>query len=374
MAALMFVTPTPASADTVRGLEWHIGALRISQAQQISRGDGVIVAVLDTGTDRTTPTLRGHLLQGTEFGVPASPDGLTDSDTTKGHGTAMAGIIAGQGGGQNDMLGIAPGAKILPVAVKSDDDIANGLRWSVDHGAKVVNLSVAAPETPPPALVDAVRYAQQHDAVVVAGAGNVEQTGQAVGSPANIPGVVAVSATDKSASFWSGSSRGPQVAIAAPGYRIIAPVPRAASDNGYLVSDGTSNSTAIVSGVAALIRSKYPSLNAPSVINRLIKTAKDQGDPGRDQYFGYGTVNVIGALTAPVPEVSSNPLGAPASASGQPSAQPSSSDSHTSSEGLGISINPIGLAIFGAVLFLIVLVVVIVLVASARGRQGRNSS
>jgi hypothetical protein len=129
-----------------------------------------------------------------------------------------------------------------------------------------------------------------------------------VSEPANVPGVIAVSATTRSGGLWFGSARGPEIALAAPGERIVGAAPPAKSTSGYSIGDGTSGAGAIVSGVAALIRAKYPRLNAANVINRLIRTAKDLGPPGRDDDFGYGLVDPVAALTAPVPEVSQNPL------------------------------------------------------------------
>ena len=218
--------------------------------------------------------------------------------------------------------------------------MADGIYWAVDHGAKVLNISKSGGHDPIPALTAAVQYASQHDVVIVAGAGNVEQTGIEVGSPARIPGVVAVSGVDKGANFWTGSSRGPQVVLGAPAVRIIGPVPTSANSNGYLLTDGTSDATAIVSGVAALVRSKYPKLNAPSVINRLIKTAKDQGLPGRDQYFGFGDQR----HPSPDQRVSrdwANRLVAPVGAPASPSRQPAAPSRSSPSEGLGLAINPV---------------------------------
>jgi hypothetical protein len=146
---------------------------------------------------------------------------------------------------------------------------------------------------------------------VVAGVGNRGQRFNNVGAPASIPGVVAVSGVDQNGDFWPSSASGPQTVVAAPASRMsVIDVP---SDfaSGYARGDGTSFATAIVSGVVALIRAKYPRLNAANVINRLIRTAKDNGDPGRDRYFGFSTIQPLAALTADVPLVTANALGAP---------------------------------------------------------------
>ncbi|MFG1953093.1 S8 family serine peptidase [Micromonospora sp. NPDC048830] len=301
--------PEPARADTVRGLQWYLDALRIPEAHKLTKGRGVTVAVVDGGVHAAHPDLKGQVLPGRAFSPDVARDGRSDPDPESGHGTAMAGIIAGRGGGAMRELGIAPEAKILPVALGPEGpgrDLPSALRYAVDAGADVINLSVGAPGSDPK-ITEAVRYALDKGAVVVAAAGN-RRVDRAVPVPANIPGVLAVGATGKGGSLWSGSVTGPEVGLTAPGEQIIAPVPPPVSPNGYGVSDGTSQATAIVSGVAALVRARHPKLNAANVVNRLIRTAEDRGARGRDPEYGFGAVDVLAALTRSVPQVDGNPL------------------------------------------------------------------
>ncbi len=299
----------PASADpSIRQQQWYLDALGIPQAQKISTGRGITVAVIDeTGVDAANPDLAGQVLEGAGFG--GSSNGKSTEDHAS-HATLTAGVIAAKGGDNSHALGIAPGAKILPVALSDDpspESISRAIRWAADHGAQVINISLgAAYDEPPKVEVDAVNYALSKDAVVVAAAGNTTAGMTTVAAPASVPGTIAVSGVTNHADFWSGSVSGKEVVLAAPASHIVNTWIHARSWYGY--GDGTSQAAPIVAGTAALIRSKYPDMNAANVINRLIKTAKDQGKPGRDQYFGYGTVRPVDALTKDVPEVSTNPL------------------------------------------------------------------
>jgi type VII secretion-associated serine protease mycosin len=309
----------PAQADPVRQYQWYLAPLKIAQAQQVTRGAGVVVAVVDTPIYAAHRDLAGQLLEGTTTGG-GPVNGWGGDSSGNAHGTEVTSVIVGKGGGDDHMLGIAPAAKILPVAYSAGGDgdaktAANGIRWAADHGAKVINLSNGYTGAPVDAEVDAIRYAIAKDVVVVAGVGNTAEGMRSVISPASIPGVVAVSGVDRSGDFWSGSASGPETVIAAPGSQMSVASVSSTFPSGYGLADGTSLSTAIVSGVVALIRARYPQLNATNVINRLIRTAKDNGDPGRDRYFGFGTVRPLEALTADVPTVTENPLGAPPAAS-----------------------------------------------------------
>jgi membrane-anchored mycosin MYCP len=269
--------------------------------------------VLDSGVQADHPDLAGQVLDG--FKVTGDDDkGKVDHHN---HGTGVAGLIAATGKGPTGGLGIAPGAKILPVTIYTNgiggSDLAPAIRWAVDHGARVVNISDASTTTLPEDE-EAVRYALAHDVVVVASAGNTEQGSHEVASPARIPGVIAVSATDRNGVFWSGSASGPEVALAAPGVDMAVLTRRQPNGavGGYgLVPGGTSASAPIVAGAAALVRSKYPQLHAADVINRLIATADDAGAAGRDPQYGFGRLNLLRALRADVPSVAANPLGEP---------------------------------------------------------------
>lgn len=360
------VAPAPARAETVRAAQWHLRALDIASVHKITRGSGVLVAVVDTGIEATHPDLKGQVRAGTGIGAGAGPaGGLADIDN---HGTSMAGIIAARGGGANSVLGIAPGAKVFPVRVVakgrvSARDLADGIRWAADHGAKVINVSIADSREESLFYEDeAIAYALAKDAVVVAGAGNRPDGHDVVGVPARIPGVLAVGGTTRSGQLWSGSVTGPQVALTAPCEDIVGPgSKRAGSKSGFVTGTGTSAATAIVSGAAALIRAKYPDLKAPDVINRLIATADDAGPAGRDDKFGFGKLNIKRALTAKVPPVQANPLGVPGGASATP-AQLAAGDeeSGTLTRDALIGLIIIGVIVIGIPVALVVLLIVLV--------------
>ncbi|WBB74948.1 type VII secretion-associated serine protease mycosin [Micromonospora sp. WMMD1128] len=312
LAGLMLLgAAQPAIAAPRRSEQWYLDELRIDRAHQISTGRGVVVGVVDTGVDAGHPDLRGRLLAGGS--TSGDGDGRRDP---KGHGTHMAGIIAANGTG---VVGVAPDARILPIRVPPAEvgapgPSATGIRMAVDGGATVLNLSYGHAGLSDDEEQAAVRYALEHDVVVVSAVGNARQSGPDVSAPARYPGVIAVTGTVRGGGFWSGSAHGPEAVIAAPGDEVYNIGP----EQGYGWGDGTSDSSAIVAGVAALIRSKYPKLSAPDVINRIIRTAREAGPPGRDPRFGFGRIDPVAALTADVPSVSANPLLGPTSPAASP--------------------------------------------------------
>ncbi|MFE9024422.1 type VII secretion-associated serine protease mycosin [Streptomyces sp. NPDC007808] len=292
-----------------------MNAFAVDDVWAESQGQGVTVGVVDSGVDASHPDLTGQVLKGKDFtgGGDAQEDKL-------GHGTIMASIIAGHGhgaGNASGMVGLAPKAKILPLRALQtekdplhDETWAAAVRYAVDQGVKVINLSFA--NDGGKTLSDgreAIAYAQAHDVVVVAGAGNDGSI--AVDEPAALPGVVAVGAIDKNANRWEGSNTGKGLALMAPGVEVLAADPTNAKQ--YTLSTGTSDATAYVSAAAALVRSKYPDLTAGQVINRLIKTATfahHKGLKAPDEEYGYGIVRPYSALTMDIPAgPKKNPLG-----------------------------------------------------------------
>jgi subtilisin family serine protease len=208
------------------------------------------------------------------------------------------------------VVGLAPGAKILPIRVldakNAYDDpqtIAEGIVFAADHGAKVINLSLGS-EASSPLLAEAIDYAFARDVVVVACVGNVLPNGTGdIWHPAREPGVIAVTALDSDGKFWKGSLTGKETVLAAPGSILMGARP-----HGYEWVQGTSFAAPLVSAAAALIRSQYPQMSAANVVERLIVTARDAGAPGRDERYGFGIVDPFAALTSDVPLVSANPL------------------------------------------------------------------
>jgi membrane-anchored mycosin MYCP len=299
--------------------QWYFSAWDIqTKVWPLSTGAGVTVAVLDAGVQANLPDLQGVVVQGGDTGGN-STDGMVDSYDATGHGTAMAALIAGQGvdGGP---VGVAPSAKILPVDVSGpvggidgdDATIAAGIRYAVDHGAQVINMSLAGVTASASGcdtgLQEAVAYALQHNVVVVAAAGDAETSGNPAEEPASCAGVLAVGAVNPDLTLWSGSEQQPYVTVSAPGNQV-----GLLGSNGTYYPDGwgTSCSAALVSGAVALMRSKYPSMPWYQVVQRLVNTALPEGSPQPNQSFGYGIVQIPGALNVaeyPVSATAPNPV------------------------------------------------------------------
>ncbi|WP_203912085.1 type VII secretion-associated serine protease mycosin [Rhizocola hellebori] len=292
--------------DSVRSDQWQVDLLKGQKAWRLSTGSGVIVAVIDSGVAADHPDLAGQVLPGIDLVNPGG-DGTADA---VGHGTTVAGLIAGRSDDGQGVLGLAPDAKILPVRVLDAENkyndakvVAEALVWAVDHGATVVNLSLGG-GVASPALAEAIDYAFARDVVVVACVGNVLPNGPtSVWHPASEPGVLAVTALTPTGDLWRRSLTGASTVLAAPGSDLVGARP-----GGYQRVQGTSFAAPLVAATAALIRSRWPQMSAANVVQRLIVTADDTGSPGRDDSFGFGIVDPFGALTADVPEVLTNPL------------------------------------------------------------------
>lgn len=296
------------SRDSVRDDQWQLGVLGADRAWQMATGAGVTVAVIDSGVASSHPDLTGQVLPGLDL-VDRIGNGSNDA---VGHGTTVAALIAGRADDRRGVVGLAPGAKILPVRVldshNSYEDartVAEGVRWAVDHGAGVINMSLGGGWASD-ALAEAIDYAFAKDVVVVACVGNVSSGGPTeVWYPAREPGVLAVTAVAAGSSqpLWQGSLTGEQAVLAAPGADLVGARP-----DGYWRVQGTSFAAPLVSASAALIRSRWPDMSAANVVERLISTARDLGTKGRDEQYGFGLVDPVAALTAQVPVVGSNPL------------------------------------------------------------------
>lgn len=307
--AVVLGSAAPARADNVRDSQWFLAPLKVAQAQRISKGAGVVVAVLDTGVDARHQDLAGAVLAGRQV-VQNKPAGNLD---TVGHGTGMAGVIAGRGhGAGRGVLGIAPQAKIMPITPANDTYfVGQGIRWAAGHGAKVIVLAFGVDDGE--GLRAAVDEAAAADVVLVGTSGNTGDKGNEVEFPGAYPQVLTVGAVDRGDQVAAFSNHGPHVDLVAPGVDIPAPAP----GDKYVTGTGTSAAAGIVAGAAALIRAEYPDLSAAEVVRRLTDTAIDRGDRGRDDYYGAGRLDLLAALTAPRadPVVSSPaPLAAPGAA------------------------------------------------------------
>lgn len=309
---------TPAHADTVRDLEYWLNDYGFTTAWETSRGEGVTVAVIDTGVNGEVAELKGAVTGGTDVSGLGTPNGQTPVGDDPNHGTMVASLLAGRGtGNENGVIGVAPQADLLTASVafgqdtgaekSNDDQIAEAVRWAVDSGADVINMSLTRNTRDwPESWDDAFTYAFDHDVVVVAAAGNRGSGTSEVGAPATIPGVLTVAGVDreKNASF-DASSQGITIAVAAPSEDLVGVLP----DGSYVQWSGTSAAAPIVSGLVALIRSEYPELDAANVIERLIRTADPNGHEVPSPLYGWGIIDPVAALTAEVPEVESSPLG-----------------------------------------------------------------
>lgn len=377
--------------------------LDLSRAWQFSRGQGQVVAVIDTGVNRH-PRLPG-LLPGGDY--VSDGDGTVDCD---GHGTLVAGIIAAQPSPDDGFAGVAPDSTILSIRQLSleygpkDFNHQNGpgsmahggfgtvstlamaIVHAVDLGATVINISevscaAAGTDTADGPLGAAIRYSEDHNVVVVAAAGNVDSNGacktqngtgwagvQTIATPAWFgPDVLSVGSVDPGGAPSQFSLAGPWVSVAAPGTRLYS-LDSAPGATGLVDAvpgtdgppnpiGGTSFASAYVSGVAALVRSRFPQLPARAVMDRIIRTAHSPGG-GHDDRVGFGIVDPVAALTAQLPDQpSSSDIGRPV----PPPIQAKRMDPR-----------PRGMALTGALICLLALVAGIAVTAPFRRAPARR--
>jgi type VII secretion-associated serine protease mycosin len=305
----------PVRADAIRDREYWLSDYGFQQAWKITKGSGVKVAIIDTGIDVTHPDLQDAVVSGFDMAATSSEKSQNPVQDFGFHGTMVASLLAGRGHDKNSgVIGVAPEAQIISIAMRfdietpsTDEQIANGIRTAVDSGAKVINLSLTRNSRDWPALWDdAFQYAFDNDVVVVAAAGNRAGGTEQVGAPATIPGVLVVAGVDKNAqSSNQASTEGLTIAVAAPATDLVSAYPGA----DYKIWSGTSGAAPIVSGLVALVRARYPDLDANNVINRVITTATRMTDEPYSTQYGYGLIDPQRALTAEVAAVQENPLG-----------------------------------------------------------------
>ncbi len=268
--------------------QYELAKLRLPQAHALAKGDGVLVAVIDSGVDVNHPELAGA--------IAGTFDTLPPPLTPHKHGTGIAGLIAARG----KLMGAAPNARILAVrafnpagasAQGTTFNILKGLDWAAANNARIINMSFAGPIDP--AIHRALVAAHRRGMVLIAAAGNAGPK-----SPPLYPGadanVIAVTATDAENRLFPLANRGSYIAVAAPGSQILVAIP----DDKYEVSSGTSYSAAEVSGIVALMLERKPDLSPDRVRAILLETARDLGPKGRDDLFGAGLADAYGSLMA----------------------------------------------------------------------------
>lgn len=270
--------------------QWHHAAIDSLSAWEWSRGDGVTVAVVDTGVSCDVPDLVGRCVAGLDF-VNGDAEPVDD----QGHGTFVAGVIAAAVHNRVGGAGVAGEARVMPLKVLGASgsgamsDVAAAVVHAADHGARVVNLSLGG-IYPSRALADAVAYARDRGAVVVAAAGSENTSNPTY--PAAYPGVVAVAATTPSDTRASFSNAGAWIDLAAPGVGILS----ATRGGGYQAWSGTSLSSAVAAGAAALLAGQDPDRDPDAIARLMLVTARDAGAPGWDTTFGAGRLDAGAAV------------------------------------------------------------------------------
>ncbi|MFH8760286.1 S8 family serine peptidase [Streptomyces atroolivaceus] len=284
--------PSAFSAD-VQSKQWYLEAMQAEEMWKVTRGEGITVAVIDTGVNPSTPSLKGQVMKGLDA---TEADG-DEFDDYNGHGTTMAELIAGTGRG-GGLKGLAPSVKIIPFRISNTEfqnahsvnarDSEDAIRAAADSDAQVISMSFGS-EFPTSGEREAVQYAQDKGKLFFASVGNNAQGGNREEYPAAYPEVVGVSAADKSGKVGEFSQHGQITDLAAPGLD----VPHWCDETfqEYCDGDGTSQATAIASASAALVWSAHPDWTANQVLNVLFDTASRDWEKGTlSKYLGHGLI------------------------------------------------------------------------------------
>ncbi|WP_256106583.1 S8 family serine peptidase [Streptomyces sp. ODS05-4] len=285
-----------------RADQWYLEAMHVDEIWKSTKGEGIKVAVIDSGVNSSVPSLRGQVLKGKDLtGVEGD-----ETDDYTGHGTTMAELIAGTGAG-GGIQGLAPAAKIIPYRVSDTDlqntqkvngfDMQQAIRAAADSDAKVINISMGS-EYSSVAEEEVVEYAQRKGKLIFASTGNDAQRGNKENFPAAYPAAVAVAATDPEGVVAKFSTNGTTTDISAPGVNI--PGWCDATFTKYCTQKGTSPAAALASATAALIWSKHPEWTGNQVLRVMFESAgRGEGwKPGSiSKYVGHGVVRPNAHLT-----------------------------------------------------------------------------
>ena len=271
--------------------QWNLEKIRTEIGWSYTKGSkAIIVAIIDTGVSLDHPDLKGRLVPGYNVINPTAPPW-----DDVGHGTHVAGIVAASTNNTVGIAGMTWATKVMPIKVLDDQgagntaSVAEGIIWATDHGAQIINLSLGN-YAGSAWLHEAIRYAFDHDVVLIAATGNDNST--QLGYPAAYDEVFAVSAIDEGGQRASFANYGGYVDVVAPGEHITSTYP----GGQYATLSGTSMASPHVAALAALIRSRAPHLSNRHVYDRMRHTAQDLGEKGKDQIFGYGLIDVARAL------------------------------------------------------------------------------
>ena len=398
--ALVFTGSGAAFASTqnpIAAQEWALSVLNVTQIRSNynAHGDGVVVAVVDSGVDPSQPDLQGRLIGGVNLVNPEDPTSNYGDTSSESHGTSVASIIAGyphkdSSGDYYGMIGLADQARIMPVKLGNDTSfgdasIVAGIQYAVSHGAQVINLSFGGDFGNDPQIIAAIDTALADGVVVVAGAGNDAETGDSINPVADVPGVLDVGSVDSNGLRSSYSHYGADVSVAAPGNAIEVGL----TGDKYGEASGTSLATPWVSAEAALLIAAHPSWTSGQVVAAIVdytmQSTSGASAKGKrfDNNVGYGVIDPLAALGAAEPSSTANPLGGPkivstpaenvkdAGGSGSASAPSSSSTSPLTTTSSGKSSSSKLPLVIGIVVGVLVLVGLLIFLLT-RGRNNRG--
>ncbi|MFG3194027.1 S8 family serine peptidase [Streptomyces omiyaensis] len=300
-AGLVGVAPTAAAADA-QAQQWYLDSMKAEEIWKKTTGEGITVAVIDSGVNKDLASLKGKVLKGWDA-AEAEGDETDDND---GHGTTMAEIIVGSGAG-GGIKGLAPGAKVIPYRVSDTKmqneqsvnafDMEEAIQAAAESDAKIINISVTS-DYYSSAVRKAVKSAHEKGKLVFAGAGNNALKGNKPQYPAAYPEAIAVAAIDRNGKVADYSQHGEYVDLAAPGSDFPGWCDKTFTK--YCVADGTSNATAVASASAALIWSAHPDWTASQVLRVMFESAGrgDDWEPGTvSNYLGNGVVRPNAHIT-----------------------------------------------------------------------------
>lgn len=277
---------------------WHLTNINAPAAWDHSLGDGIVVAILDTGVESSHPDLQGQILPGWNF-----HDNNADTADVHGHGTMVTGVVAALSNNSTGVTSIAWNAKILPVRISLPDGsaytstIANGLTWAADNGADVANISYAVSSSS--SIKNAANYMRSKGGIVCVAAGN--DGTQLTTSPQEA--FITVSATKANDTLAGWSNYGDVIDLAAPGSGIWTTL----KGGGYGAVSGTSFSSPATAAVIALVMAANPSLSSAEVETILKDNSEDLGTPGEDIYFGHGRIDAAASVAAALGGVTAAP-------------------------------------------------------------------